>query len=117
MGVKRQLIKMPKTIVERVKLRKPAISDDLIQEAITTSSDRLFLRINETEVPAQLESVVVEVASAILNRFTYEGVQSESEDGFSASFIDRLLDTEYQNDISLYLQNRAESTTGKVRFI
>lgn len=100
------------TMRNRIKLVKPDFDDEMIEEVITTIKDRILLRLlplDLSDVPTQLESVVVSVGIAELNRAEHdnEGVKSENIGGWSISFIEDMLST-YENDIDLFRQYQME---------
>lgn len=93
-------------MLERVKKIKPQFEDDTIEEVILTVKDRIAIRLYPLAVdtfPTELESVVVSIAKAELNRAEHdnEGVKSESIGGWNISFIDDMLSV-FEDDINLY---------------
>lgn len=110
---------------ERVKLRKPNSSDNLVDEIILTTQERILLRAgiflaNDESFPPSLNSIVVEVATAMLNQaeIEHEGIVSESAEGWSLNFLDDLLKP-YEVELKNYKKNLDEQKgkAGKVRFI
>lgn len=107
-------------ILDRVKIRKPDSDPDVLQELITTVTDRIKLRVGTTDdIPEQLNSIAVEVVCAMVNQQRYEGIKSEGIDTFSVSFVDDLLKT-YEADIAAYLNSEEKSKSenyGRFRFL
>ena len=63
-------------------------NDELINEIIELTKDKILNYINETELPNELEFVLVELAIQRYNRIGSEGIASESVDGKSVSYDD-----------------------------
>lgn len=110
-------------MLERIKVRKPNVDKSLAEEFLKTAKDRILLRaeIKRTIFPSELESICVEIVTAMINRheMNHEGVDSESVDVFSIKFINSLLD-EYDKELKAYknmLNDEADSARGKVRFL
>ncbi len=96
-------------ILNRVLIRKPDITASLAKELIQTATDRIALRVEESEFPDRLNSIAVEVVIAMFNRSTgrQEGVVSEGVDTFSISFVEKFLD-EYDQEFALYKKMKAK---------
>ncbi|AQR76379.1 phage head-tail connector protein [Paenibacillus larvae] len=106
-------------IQDRVKVRIPEITDDLLGELETTAKDRIKLRLGLNEYPEELDSITVEVICAMYNRSYHEGIKSETVDTFSSSFVDDIL-AEYDEDFRKYLLNKEKENNnnrGVVRLI
>lgn len=111
-------------MLERLKIRVPDISDVLANELIRTAQDRIMLRVGLKSVetfPSALESICVEVVTAMYNKsqMQHEGVASESMDAFSMSFINDVL-KEYDGELQHYkasLDDDEGVQRGKVRFL
>ena len=110
-------------MLDRIKIRKPDVDVILADEFIRTAKDRILLRadLKKTIFPAELESICVEVVTAMINRheMNHEGVDSESVDVFSVKFINRLLD-EYDQELRAYkqmLDDEQDENRGVVRFL
>lgn len=110
-------------MIERLKIRKPDIDEPLALELIKTAKDRILLRaeLKRTLFPSELESICVEVVTAMYNRneMNHEGVDNERVDVFSVKFINSLLD-EYDKELQSYknmLSDEEDSSRGKVRFL
>ena len=76
-------------LVNRIKvLLGVTENDELINEIIELTKDKILNYINETELPNELEFVLVELAIQRYNRIGSEGIASESVDGKSVSYDD-----------------------------
>ena len=106
-------------VKDRVKVRIPDITTELLDEYTQTATDRINLRVGVTILPPELESVAVEVVCALYNRKYHEGIKSENVDTFSVSFVDNVLN-KYEKDFNLYLQMKQtqdNAMRGKLRFL
>lgn len=110
-------------MINRLKIRIPSLDEILADELIKTATDRILLRagLATNRLPAQLESICVEVVTAMYRRheMQHEGVESESVDVFSVKFINNLLD-EYEDELQAFkkqIQDEEDSTRGVVRFL
>ena len=63
-------------------------NDELVHEIIELTKDKILNYINKTELPFELEFVLVELAIKRYNRIGSEGIASESVDGKSVSYED-----------------------------
>ena len=63
-------------------------NDELVNEIIELTKDKILNYINKTELPFELEFVLVELAIKRYNRIGSEGIASESVDGKSVSYED-----------------------------
>lgn len=110
------------TVLERVKIRKKDADETLLLELELTVKERVMLRYQLTAWPEALDTIAVEVVTALYNRheINHEGVDSESVDTFSIKFINDILDL-YDRDIKGYLSSiqdeETKSRMGVVRFI
>lgn len=104
-------------INNRVKIRLPGekLDDVLINEYVTTATDRIKLRLGTSELPAEFESIVVDVAVKMHRRNYYEGISSEGADTFSTSFVEDLLN-EYTAEFERYKEQQKEKDR-LVRFL
>ena len=76
-------------LVNRIKvLLGVTENEELINEIIELTKDKILNYINETELPKELEFVLVELAIQRYNRIGSEGIASESVDGKSVSYDD-----------------------------
>lgn len=115
---------MSDNVLARIKVRIPDIDDAIANELIQTAKDRISLRVglkSDTEFPKELESIVVEVVTAMYNRhqMNHAGVQEERIDVFSIKFVNNLLDQykEELEEIKQKLADEEDSTRRKVRFL
>ena len=63
-------------------------NDELIYEITELTKSKILNYINETELPNELEFVLIELAIQRYNRIGSEGITSESVDGKSVSYDD-----------------------------
>ena len=63
-------------------------NDELVHEIIELTKDKILNYIDKTELPHELEFVLVELAIKRYNRIGSEGIASESVDGKSVSYKD-----------------------------
>lgn len=110
-------------MLDRLRIRKPNLDENLANEFIKTAKDRILLRvgISKSIFPAELESICVEVVSAMYNQHesNHEGVESESVDVFSIKFVNNLLD-QYNQELHEYkrlLEKEEDENRYKVRFL
>lgn len=111
-------------MISRLKIRIPDIGDPIAEELIKTAKDRILLRVglNKTkEFPDELESICVEIVTAMYNKHMMknEGIDSESVDVFSVKFVNDLL-KQYEDELNEYkrmLDDEEDSSRGKVRFL
>lgn len=91
-------------ILTRVKVRlntDVGLSDELLNELITTAVDRIALRIGADEIPPQFVSIAVDVCIKMYRRMYYEGIKDEGADTIRTSFIDDIL-SEYTMELNTY---------------
>lgn len=91
-------------------------NDELLNQVISLTSDRLKVRLGADQVPDQLEYIVAEVAVARFNRIGSEGLSSHSVEGESMSWSDDDF-APYQDDIEAYNDSLETSVKGRVRFL
>ena|SRR5690625_1138733 len=110
-------------MLDRLKIRIPDIKDDIAKELIKTAKDRILLRIESKQslFPTELESICVEVVTAMYNKHMMknEGIDTERVDVFSIKFVNDLLD-QYEHELNAYknmLNNEDDEARGKVRFL
>lgn len=109
-------------MIDRLSVRFPDLDMAVAEDILQTVEDRIKLRVGtKKEFPEELESIAVEVASAMYNRhiLNHEGVESESVDVFSVKFVKNLLDeyeSEFSNYIALYMEDDDSRVKGKLRF-
>ena len=63
-------------------------NDDLVSEIIELTREKILNYINKTELPNELEFVLIELSIQRYNRIGSEGIASESVDGKSVSYED-----------------------------
>ena len=63
-------------------------NDDLVSEIIELTKEKILNYINKTELPNELEFVLIELSIQRYNRIGSEGIVSESVDGKSVSYED-----------------------------
>ena len=63
-------------------------NDELVHEIIELTKDKILNYINKTELPKELEFVLIELSIQRYNRIGSEGIASESVDGKSVSYED-----------------------------
>lgn len=115
---------MSDNVLARIKVRIPDIDDAIANELIQTAKDRISLRIglnSDADFSKELESICVEVVTAMYNRhqMNHEGVDSESVDVFSVKFVNNLLE-QYKEELDEYkriLADEEDSSRRKVRFL
>ena len=76
-------------LVNRIKvLLGVTENEELINEIIKLTKDKILNYINETELPKELEFVLIELSIQRYNRIGSEGIASENVDGKSVSYED-----------------------------
>lgn len=110
-------------MLSRLETRIKDIDVVLAHELITTAEDRIKLRVGITDdvLPTALESICVEVVTAMYrrNEMQHEGVDNERVDVFSVKFINNLLD-EYEEEFNAYkstIEDDNGHKMGVVRFL
>lgn len=110
-------------MIERLKIRIPDIDEVLADELIRTAQDRIMLRVGlkRDTFPTELESICVEVVTAMYNKrqMQHEGVDSESVDVFSMKFVNDLLE-QYDDELKHFksmLDKEEDDQRGVVRFL
>ncbi len=104
-------------LLERVRRRIPdedEVSDDVLDEYISTVSDRLCLRLGVEILPKLFESACVDAVVKMHRRAYYEGISSEGAANITTSFVDDILQ-EYAEEIARFREMQADrSGSGKV---
>lgn len=106
-------------VLERVKVRIPEAKEGVLEELITSATDRILLRIGKDELPAKLETIAVEIVTKMYRKMYYEGISSESADTLTVSFVENIF-AEYEEEFERWtkLDDEAEGKNKlKVRFI
>ena len=107
------------TVLERVKVRIPEAKEGVLEELVTSATDRILLRIGKDELPAKLETIAVEIVTKMYRKMYYEGITSESADTLTVSFVENIF-AEYDEEFKRWiaLDDEAEGKNKlKVRFI
>lgn len=104
-------------LIERVRKRIPdteEVTNDVLEEYISTVSDRLCLRLGVDFLPRPFESACVDAVVKMHRRAYYEGISSEGAANITTSFVDDIL-SEYAEEIERYRERQANSRgSGKV---
>ena len=82
-------------------------NDELVHEIIELTKDKILSYIDKTELPHELEFVLVELAIKRYNRIGSEGIASESVDGKSVSYEDDF--EKYKSYLDDYIQRSGTS--------
>lgn len=90
------------------------IDIDTLKDYITTSIDRINLRLGTDSLPDEFKSVVVEIVIKMHRRCYHEGISSESVDSLSTSFVDDILD-EFSTEFEMYKKTHINNR--QVRFL
>lgn len=112
-----------KELLERVQTRiKPynvVATEDNLKELITTIADRICLRVGDSVLSDLLYSIAVDATVKMVRRINYEGINSESVDTISTSFVSDVL-SEYDDEFRSYIyMNSKDDSKGKrmIRFL
>lgn len=106
-------------VIERVKVRIPEAKEGVLEELVTSATDRILLRIGKDELPAKLETIAVEIVTKMYRKMYYEGITSESADTLNVTFVDDIF-AEYEEEFKRWMEldDEAEGKNKlKVRFI
>ena len=106
-------------VLERVKVRIPEAKEGVLEEFVTSATDRILLRIGKDELPAKLETIAVEIVTKMYRKMYYEGITSESADTLTVSFVENIF-AEYEEEFKRWMEldDEAEGKNKlKVRFI
>lgn len=97
-------------IEERVLLRLDAESPDpvVIQDYVKIVTDRLNLRLGETILPTEFESIAADATVKLYRRAMFEGISSEGTEGITTSFVSDIL-AEYADEIAAYKESKAKT--------
>lgn len=90
--------------------------DELLDTIIAMTESRLKALLGVENVPLELEYIVTNISVSRFNRIGSEGVSSHSVGGESMNFNTNDFD-EYENDITAWKENHAETNIGKVKFL
>ena len=91
------------TVLERVKVRIPEAKSDILEELVSSATDRILLRIGKDELPTKLETIAVEIVTKMYRRMMYEGILSESADTLNVTFIDDIF-AEYEEEFKRWME-------------
>ena len=106
-------------VLERVKVRIPEAKEGVLEELVTSATDRILLRIGKDELPTKLETIAVEIVTKMYRKMYYEGISSESADTLNVTFVEDIF-AEYEEEIKRWMEldDEAEGKNKlKVRFI
>ena len=106
-------------VLERVKVRIPEAKEGVLEELVTSATDRILLRIGKDELPAKLETIAVEIVTKMYRKMYYEGISSESADTLNVTFVEDIF-AEYEEEFKRWMEldDEAEGKNKlKVRFI
>ena len=91
------------TVLERVKVRIPEAKEGVLEELVTSATDRILLRIGKDELPAKLETIAVEIVTKMYRKMYYEGITSESADTLTVSFVEDIF-AEYEEELKRWME-------------
>ena len=91
------------TVLERVKVRIPEAKEGVLEELVTSATDRILLRIGKDELPAKLETIAVEIVTKMYRKMYYEGITSESADTLTVSFVENIF-AEYEEEFKRWME-------------
>ena len=80
-------------------------NENLIYEIVNITESKILNYINATEMPVELEFVLIELAIQRFNRIGSEGIASESIDGKSVSYEDDF--TGYKHYLDDYISRNS----------
>ena len=90
-------------VLERVKVRIPEAKEGVLEELVTSATDRILLRIGKDELPAKLETIAVEIVTKMYRKMYYEGISSESADTLNVTFVEDIF-AEYEEEIKRWME-------------
>ena len=90
-------------VLERVKVRIPEAKSDILEELVTSATDRILLRIGKDELPTKLETIAVEIVTKMYRKMYYEGISSESADTLNVTFVEDIF-AEYEEEIKRWME-------------
>ena len=90
-------------VLERVKVRIPEAKEGVLEEFVTSATDRILLRIGKDELPAKLETIAVEIVTKMYRKMYYEGISSESADTLNVTFVEDIF-AEYEEEIKRWME-------------
>lgn len=108
---------MLNTLKEMVGVEKEDNSlDTKLNYLLTMATQRLSVLLGGLTPPAELEYIIIDVATARFNRIGSEGLKAHTVEGESLQFNDNDF-AGFSNDIEAYLNSLKDAKRGKVRFI
>lgn len=97
-----------------------ASDDDSLDEKLTLIislvTARLTLLLGGIEPPEEMDHIILEVAAIRFNRIGSEGMTSHTVEGESLTFNDDDF-SQFEDEISAWLDEQKETKKGRVRFI
>ena len=90
-------------VLERVKVRIPEAKEGVLEELVTSATDRILLRIGKDELPTKLETIAVEIVTKMYRKMYYEGITSESADTLTVSFVENIF-AEYEEEFKRWME-------------
>ena len=104
-------------IAERISNRMNGEEIDYtkMNELITIVSDRLCIRLGETQLPDAFRSICADASVKMYRRLYYEGITTEGTEGISTSFVSDVL-SEYNDEISSWKEQKS-NTSGSGRVV
>lgn len=88
--------------------------DGIISQIVTLVSGRLRTRLGTTEIPEELQYIVIEVSVARFNRRGDEGMSSYSQEGASISYANMF--AEFEEDIAAWKDKQGNGIAQKGGF-
>lgn len=90
--------------------------DTKLNYLLSMATQRLKVLLGGLTPPAELEYIIIDVATARFNRIGSEGLKAHTVEGEEMQFNANDFDG-FSNDIQAYLNGQKEAKRGKVRFI
>lgn len=108
---------MLNTLKDMVGIEKEDNSlDTKLNYLLSMATQRLKVLLGGLTPPAELEYIIIDVATARFNRIGSEGLKAHTVEGESLQFNANDFDG-FNDDIQAYLNGQKEAKRGKVRFI
>lgn len=76
--------------------------EELLEEIVNITKDKLLLYLNKEEIPSELEWILIELSIKRYNKIGSEGMSSENTDGSNVTYEDDEL-LEYKVYLDRYL--------------
>lgn len=94
-----------------------ASQEKLLNTIVDLTTKKLLSKLQDKEVPEQLEHIVIEVSIIRYNRLGSEGMSKESQDGRSIEFSNNDF-KDFEDEIADYLNGLNKNThKSRVRFL